>query len=91
MRAGSVDDVAMIARARRRDLGLSQGALAEAIGASRKWVSEFENGKASAELGLVVRALAALGMTIDIVGDRTGETGEAIDLDAVIDAHRRDA
>lgn len=37
-------DLGNIVRDRRTDLGLSQAALADAIGMSRQWVVRFENG-----------------------------------------------
>ncbi|HEU0288199.1 MAG TPA: helix-turn-helix domain-containing protein, partial [Nocardioidaceae bacterium] len=51
---------------RRRELGLSQAQLAERIGVSRKWVSEFERGKATAELGLVLRLLESLDLQLKV-------------------------
>lgn len=48
-------------RARRETLGYTQQALADAIGASRKFVVELEAGKDNASLGLALRALEALG------------------------------
>lgn len=43
--------------------GLTQQAAAESAGVSRKWLSEFEQGKATVELGMVLRCFAALGVT----------------------------
>lgn len=51
---------------RRRNLGWSQKRLGERIGASRYWVGEVEKGKPTAEVGLVISALQALGMAIDV-------------------------
>ncbi len=44
--------------------GLSQANLATVAGVSRKWLSEFERGKASAELGLVLGVVDALGIQL---------------------------
>lgn len=57
-------DVGLLVRQRRRELGLDQAGLAERIGVSRQWVVEIEAGKARAEIGLVLRALRALGLTL---------------------------
>ena len=70
--------------------GLSQTELGERIGASRFWVAEFENGKETVELGLVLRALSAAGVVLLIAPDSstvspTGEL-EPIDLDSVLEA-----
>lgn len=44
--------------------GVTQTELANRIGASRFWVADFEKGKPGAELGLALKALAALGITV---------------------------
>src|SRR4051794_37742762 len=62
----SIRDIAAAARGRRRELGLNQADLADRAGMSRKWISEFEAGKPTAELGLVLRLLAALDLQLDV-------------------------
>lgn len=42
---------------------MTQAALAGELGVSRKWVSEVEQGKQSAEVGKVLAALLHLGFT----------------------------
>jgi HTH-type transcriptional regulator/antitoxin HipB len=74
---------------RRTDLGLSQVALARRAGVSRKWISEFEAGNLSAEIGLVLRVLDALGMALDLIsGDNAAPLGGAnrVDLDEILSA-----
>lgn len=51
----------------RQSSGLTQGALAARAGVSRKWISEMENGKATAEIGLVCRAFECLGAHLEVV------------------------
>lgn len=51
---------------RRVDLGWSQDRLAEEMGASRAWVNRFESGRGTAQLQLVLNALDALGLSVDI-------------------------
>ena len=46
--------------ATRTEPRISQAALAERAGISRKWVYEFESGKPTAELGLLLRVLDIL-------------------------------
>ncbi len=53
-------------RDQRSELGLSQAALAKRIGVSRSWVVQVERGNAGAEIGLVLKALAALGLDLDV-------------------------
>lgn len=62
----TVNDVGLLVRDRRKRLGLSQLELAKTIGVSRQWVIELEHGKPTAEVALVLRALAALGLQIDM-------------------------
>ena len=62
----SVDELTELVRARRRELGLSQEELADVIGVHRAFVSQFERGKASVRLDLVLRLVQALGMDIEI-------------------------
>jgi len=52
-----------ISRAR-RDAGLNQTELAAKVGVGRNWISAVEQGKAKAELGLVLRTLRALGLEL---------------------------
>jgi HTH-type transcriptional regulator/antitoxin HipB len=66
MRIRSIRDVAASVRGRRQELGLSQAELARRAGVSRKWVYEFEAGKPAAELGLVLRVLEPLGLTLEV-------------------------
>jgi HTH-type transcriptional regulator/antitoxin HipB len=88
MRATTVHQIAAIVRGRRKDLGLSQAALARSAGSSRKWLSEFERGTTTAvELPLVLRVLAALDLAVDInarlpvAADRGGASAPDVELD----------
>ncbi|MDE0196026.1 MAG: helix-turn-helix domain-containing protein [bacterium] len=51
----------------RRSAGLTQAELGGRARVSRKWISEMENGKATAEVGVVCRILEALGAHIEVV------------------------
>jgi y4mF family transcriptional regulator len=62
----AIADIASAVRGRRTYLNLSQSALAERTGVSRKWISEFEAGKTTAELALVIRVLDELGFKLDL-------------------------
>lgn len=63
----SLRDLSAVARGRRRELGLSQAELATRARVSRQWVSTFESGKATAEVGLVIRLLDALDLRLTVV------------------------
>lgn len=58
--------IGALVRDTRTAAGLTQTELADRIGASRFWVAEFEKGKPSAELGLALKALHALGLAVQI-------------------------
>jgi HTH-type transcriptional regulator / antitoxin HipB len=90
----SIRDLAAAVRGRRQDAGFNQAQLAERAGVSRKWIYEFERGKPTAELGLLLRVLDALDLRLDIrpsppsrpsAQDRGPQT---VDLDAVLEQLR---
>jgi HTH-type transcriptional regulator/antitoxin HipB len=90
----SIRDVAAVARGRRLALGLSQAELAARAGVSRQWISAFESGKPGAELRLVIRLLDTLGLRLAV--EEQGGRGRdhppspgSVDLDALLDEHRR--
>lgn len=82
-------------RLRRIERGMSQQELARRAALSRKWVVDFERGKASVELGLVMRVLSVLDLRIEL-GDsfmaepRPLPPPPPVDLDALLDDLRRD-
>jgi y4mF family transcriptional regulator len=53
-------------RTRRKALGWTQAELAMTVGVTRAWVISVEQGKASAEMSLVLRTLGALGLVANI-------------------------
>lgn len=69
MRIISVDELGARMRDQRLQLGLSQAELARRIGASRYWIMQVEHGNAGAEIGLVLKALAALRLDVDVRGE----------------------
>ncbi len=90
----SIRDLAAAARGRRLELGLSQSELATRARVSRQWIGEFESGKPSAELGLVIRLLDAVGLRLNVDqvarsagGDQPPRRG-TVDLDALLEDYR---
>jgi HTH-type transcriptional regulator/antitoxin HipB len=86
----SSDALGAAIRQRRRALGLNQMQLAEQIGVSRQWVIAMEKGKDSAEVGLLLRALAALGLALELAPLKTRGSSRIpeIDIDAIVQRAR---
>lgn len=61
------DDIVAALYLRRRDLGLTQADIAEAIGVTQATVSEFESGRTDPRLSTLVRYAAAVKATLEIV------------------------
>jgi HTH-type transcriptional regulator / antitoxin HipB len=87
-------DLGAAIRDRRRQLGLGQASLAERIGVSRQWVIAIERGRSRAELGLVLRALTALGLRLDTSDSTASQSRKPaaapkVDIDAIVNAARK--
>jgi HTH-type transcriptional regulator/antitoxin HipB len=85
-------ELGAIIRDHRRQQGLDQQELASKIGVSRQWVVEVEKGKPRAEVGLVLRALDALGVILSLARPqptKTAETEPEIDIDQIVDNAKR--
>jgi HTH-type transcriptional regulator/antitoxin HipB len=89
------NDIGALIRDRRRAMKLDQAELAEMIGVSRLWVNQVERGKAGASLGLVLRALGAVGVTLagrtaaDVLDESLPAPIFTPDINAIVAAHRR--
>jgi len=93
MSVRSIRDMAAAVRGRRHDLGLSQVELASRAGVSRKWISQFEAGKSTAEFGLVLRVLDALALRLELHDASSTQGGSsenrgAVDLDLLLNGLR---
>jgi HTH-type transcriptional regulator / antitoxin HipB len=82
--------LAVAVKGRRLELGLSQAQIADQARVSRQWINEFEAGKPTAELGLVLRLLDALGLDVMLAtrDEHERSTPPSVDLDALLDQHR---
>lgn len=86
-------DIGALVRAARQARQLNQQDLADRLGVSRWWVNEFEQGKTTARLDLVLRALNELQITLTAYpNDELPEATPAsptpdnsIDIDAIAD------
>ncbi len=94
MRVRTADDLGAFIRERRIKLGMDQSDLAEKAGTSRKWIVEVEQGKPRAEIGLVLRTLKTLGVSLDITVDRGQKASAAreprnVDIDNILDSLKK--
>ncbi len=77
MKIRTAIDLGAFIKERRIKLGMDQSDLAEKAGTSRKWIVEVEQGKPRAEIGLVLRTLKTLGVSLDIAVDHAQTTSAA--------------
>lgn len=67
--------------------------MAASVGVSRQWLSAFEGGKPTVNLGLVLRVLDRLGLRLEVGGEKDRELGLPVsaawlDLDDVLERFR---
>lgn len=75
-----------VVRGRRRALKMTQASLAQAAGVSRAWITEFEAGKPTVELGRVLAVLDALGIVLDAHTTAAPKAADAHqDLDSLLE------
>jgi HTH-type transcriptional regulator/antitoxin HipB len=72
----SAEQLGLAIRLKRKEKSLSQSALADLLGVERKWVLRLEAGNPRAELGLVLRALTALGMRASLSDENQPASGD---------------
>jgi HTH-type transcriptional regulator/antitoxin HipB len=81
-------EIGTFIRDQRKRQKLDQATLASLIGVNRRWVMEVERGKPRAEIDLVLKALAALGLSLSVHRDDTpGSSANAldtVDIDAIV-------
>jgi HTH-type transcriptional regulator / antitoxin HipB len=84
-------DLGALIRNTRKALRLDQSTLAKKIGVSRLWLVEIEKGKPRAEIGLVLRALDALHITLKATTSekRLKKSRSTVDIDQIVAAARR--
>jgi HTH-type transcriptional regulator/antitoxin HipB len=94
MHIRTATDLGAFIRDRRTKLGMDQIALAKKAGTSRKWLVEAEQGKPRAEIGLILRTLKSLGVSLDLKVDSLLETpsigkAKSPDINSVLDALKK--
>ena len=88
MRLGSAHDLGLYVRDRRRRLGMTQANLSVSARVSRRWLSDLEAGKPTAEVGLVFRVLHALNVALD--ASPAQRAPGRVDLDEILRAGQPD-
>jgi len=83
MRVRTDRDIGGLIREARRLRGMTQHDLAARVGVTQRWISQVENGKPRAEMALVLRTLATLGIIIDVQDPKapSGSVSTAVPLD----------
>lgn len=85
MPLNNAGDFGAFIRWARKHAGMTQADLAKQVEVSRKWLSEVENSKPTAEIGLVLAVVRHLGFVI-----RADEAPEpSVDVDALLDTLTR--
>jgi y4mF family transcriptional regulator len=82
MRLASARDLGLYVRDRRRLLGMTQTNLSVSAQVSRRWLSDLEAGKPTAEIGLIFKVLHALELVLEASPPESGP-GD-FDLDDVL-------
>ena len=84
MKVRSPRDAAIVVREARLARHMSQADLAEQLQVSRAWIIKLEQGRARLELGLVLKALDALGLVMSVSFERLTrqDTPELVDFES---------
>jgi HTH-type transcriptional regulator/antitoxin HipB len=94
MRIRTATDLGAFIRERRTGLGMDQIALAKKAGTSRKWLVEVEQGKPGAEIGLILRTLKSLEISIDLEANSSVATpppgkAKAPDINSILNSLKK--
>jgi HTH-type transcriptional regulator / antitoxin HipB len=87
MRVRTPADLGNLIRSTRKRLQLDQSTLAKKIGVSRLWLVEIEKGKPRAEIGLVLRTLDALGISLNATAPESQSpksSQSTVDIDRIV-------
>lgn len=95
MQVRTASAIDAVIRSRRRELALGQEHLARKIGATRQWLIAIEKGNDTAEIGMVLRARAALEVELTVRPTNTRvefsrgiEPLPNVDIDTLADANQ---
>ena len=86
MQIRNAREIGALVREHRSRLKLSQADLAMRVGVSRLWIVLLEKGKSTAQLGLVLRTLDILGITLEVGEKRSTPKSDGVDLNKLLSA-----
>ena len=75
MKIINTEQLGTVARARRKQLKVTQKELAMTCGAGLRFIVDLEKGKPTCQIGKTLQVLQALGLAIETGGPAGGETG----------------
>ena len=83
----SVIELGALVRSERKKRNWTQQKLAQQVGVKSLWISQFERGKPTAQVGLVLRTLKTLDIVLQ-AGNISSDKGQGdpvdIDLDSIV-------
>lgn len=89
MKVQSPQDLGILIREERKKQGWTQAELADRVGVKPLWISAFERGKTTAQIGLVFRTIKALGLNLSVgKAERPDGASTVIDLEALVQTRR---
>jgi len=83
----SVIELGALVRSERKKRNWTQQELAQKVGVKSLWVSQFERGKSTAQVGLVLRTLKTLDIALQVgsvASDKRQSDPAVIDLDSIV-------
>jgi HTH-type transcriptional regulator / antitoxin HipB len=86
MQIRNAREIGALVREHRLRLKLSQADLAGRVGVSRLWIVMLEKGKSTAQLGLVLRTLDILGLSLEVGGKKSAPKSGGVDLSKLLKA-----
>src|SRR5216117_3086473 len=76
VRVKTAKDLGNVVHDQRKASGMTQAELAARAGVSRLWVNQVESGHGGAAMAKVLQLLSALGLTMNVDGQRPSVVGE---------------
>lgn len=85
MNIHTTKELSALVRSSRKAKQWTQAELAEKVGVKPLWISQFENGKDTAQIGLVLRTLRAVGVSLQ-TSTPAPPNESTVDLDDLLES-----